>query len=118
RGCTLLRGWGRDGRETFPLRRPRSWGVALGLAVLLVFAMLIVAAALEPVLHAGEAQGLDPPGWDADRAPARALAARLGAGVCPRAVGRAARGPLSPRGGGADPSTHLAGTPPAPRRSF
>src|SRR4029453_5312300 len=63
-GVILLSGWGLEGRETFALRRPRSWGVALGLAVLLVFAMLIVAAALEPVLHAGEAQGLDPPGWD------------------------------------------------------
>lgn len=67
-GVVLFIASGLDRREAFALRRPRSWGVAVGLAVLLVFAMLIVAAALEPVLHAGEAQGLDPTGWEPDRA--------------------------------------------------
>jgi membrane protease YdiL (CAAX protease family) len=67
-GVVLFIASGLDRREAFALRRPRSWGVAAGLAVLLVFAMLIVAAALEPVLHAGEAQGLDPTGWEPDRA--------------------------------------------------
>ena len=67
-GVILFIASGLDRSEAFALRRPRSWGVAVGLAVLLVFAMLIVAAALEPVLHAGEAQGLDPTGWEPDRA--------------------------------------------------
>jgi membrane protease YdiL (CAAX protease family) len=72
-GVVLFIASGLDRREAFALRRPRSWGVAAGLAVLLVFAMLIVAAALEPVLHAGEAQGLDPTGWEPDRALALVL---------------------------------------------
>jgi CAAX protease family protein len=82
-GIVLLIGSGLDRRETFALRRPRSWGAALGLAVILVFTMLVVAAALEPVLHAGEAQGLDPPGWDAGRAPALLLNAIVVAVVGP-----------------------------------
>jgi membrane protease YdiL (CAAX protease family) len=82
-GVVLFIGSGLDRREVFALRRPRSWGVAVGLAVGLVFAMLIVAAALEPVLHAGEAQGLDPPGWDPDRAPALFLNAIVVAVVGP-----------------------------------
>lgn len=82
-GIVLLIGSGLDRRETFALRRPSSWGAALGLAVILVFTMLVVAAALEPVLHAGEAQGLDPPGWDAGRAPALLLNAIVVAVVGP-----------------------------------
>jgi membrane protease YdiL (CAAX protease family) len=82
-GVVFFIGSGLDRREVFALRRPRSWGVAVGLAVGLVFAMLIVAAALEPVLHAGEAQGLDPPGWDPDRAPALFLNAIVVAVVGP-----------------------------------
>jgi membrane protease YdiL (CAAX protease family) len=82
-GVVLFIGSELDRREVFALRRPRSWGVAVGLAVGLVFAMLIVAAALEPVLHAGEAQGLDPPGWDPDRAPALFLNAIVVAVVGP-----------------------------------
>jgi membrane protease YdiL (CAAX protease family) len=82
-GVVLFIGAGLDRREAFALRRPRSWGAALGLAVILVFTMLVVAAALEPVLHAGEAQGLDPPGWDASRAPALVLNAIVVAVVGP-----------------------------------
>lgn len=40
----------------------------LGIAVAVVVVSLIVGAALEPLLHAGEEQGLSPDDWDPDRA--------------------------------------------------
>lgn len=64
---------GLDRREAFALRRPTSWGLAGALALGLLVSLLIVASVLEPVLGAGEEQGLDPTGWDSDRAPAFAL---------------------------------------------
>ncbi len=45
--------------------------------------LLAVAAALEPVFGAGEEQGLDPTGWDPDRAGALALNFVLTAMVAP-----------------------------------
>jgi uncharacterized protein len=60
-------------REAFALRRPTSWRLAAGLAVGLLISLLIVASLLEPLLGAGEEQGLDPTGWDSDRAPAFVL---------------------------------------------
>ena len=51
------------GLRRFPLRY--IW-IALGL----MFAALIVSAALEPVFHAGEKQGLAPDEWISDRWPA------------------------------------------------
>lgn len=69
----LLIASGIDRREAFALRRPSSWGLAAGLAVGLLVSLLIVASVLEPVLGAGDEQGLDPTGWDSDRAPAFAL---------------------------------------------
>lgn len=72
-GIVLLIASGLDPREAFALRRPTSWGLAGGLALGLLVSLLIVAQLLEPVLGAGEEQGLDPTGWDADRAPAFAL---------------------------------------------
>jgi membrane protease YdiL (CAAX protease family) len=56
-------------RETFALRQPPSWGRALGLAIGLFVAALALAAALEPLLPAGEEQGLTPDGWNGDRLP-------------------------------------------------
>ena len=56
-------------RELFALRRPHSWGRAAGLAFALFVAALILAAALEPLLPAGEELGLTPDGWDSSRAP-------------------------------------------------
>jgi membrane protease YdiL (CAAX protease family) len=55
-------------RTMFALRRPASWGRALGLAFGLFLVALALAAALEPLLPAGEEQGLTPDGWDGDRA--------------------------------------------------
>jgi membrane protease YdiL (CAAX protease family) len=67
-GLVLVIASGFDPRESFALRRPRSWGVSIGLAAGLVVVMLTVAALLEPVFGAGKEQGLDPPGWEAHRA--------------------------------------------------
>jgi membrane protease YdiL (CAAX protease family) len=72
-GICLLIAAGIDRRDAFALRRPTSWGLAAGLAVGLLVSLLILASVLEPVLGAGEEQGLDPTGWDSDRAPAFAL---------------------------------------------
>ena len=62
-GIVLVIASGLDPREAFALRRPTSWGLAAGLAVGLLVTLLIVSAVLEPLLGAGEEQGLDPSGW-------------------------------------------------------
>lgn len=74
---------GFDRREAFALRRPTSWGRAIGISLGLLVVLLAVAAALEPVFGAGEEQGLDPTGWDPDRAPAFVLNFVLTAAVAP-----------------------------------
>lgn len=56
-------------REIFAIRRPPSWLRAAGLAVGLFVGALVLAAALEPLLPAGEEQGLTPDGWNPNRAP-------------------------------------------------
>jgi uncharacterized protein len=72
-GIVLVIASGIAPREVFALRRPTSWGLAAGLAVGLLISLLIVSAVLEPILGAGEEQGLDPSGWRSDRAAAFAL---------------------------------------------
>lgn len=72
-GIVLVIASGIDPREAFALRRPTSWGLAAGLAVGLLVSLLVVSAVLEPILGAGEEQGLDPSGWRSDRAAALAL---------------------------------------------
>jgi membrane protease YdiL (CAAX protease family) len=74
---------GLDPREVFALRSPTSWGVAGGLALALLISLLLVARLLEPILGAGDEQGFDPTGWDADRAPAFVLNAVVTAGLGP-----------------------------------
>jgi uncharacterized protein len=64
---------GFDPREALGLRRPRSWGSAVGVALGSFVALIVVAAALEPVFGAGKAQGLDPTGWIPEKAPALLL---------------------------------------------
>jgi membrane protease YdiL (CAAX protease family) len=54
-------------------------GIAVGLIVL----VLILAQALEPLLHAGERQGLEPEEWRPDRATAFALNALVASTVVP-----------------------------------
>jgi membrane protease YdiL (CAAX protease family) len=82
-GIVLVIASGFDLRNAFALRRPSSWAVAAGLSLGLLIVLFAVAAALEPVFGAGEEQGLDPPGWEADRAPAFVLNFILTAGVAP-----------------------------------
>jgi membrane protease YdiL (CAAX protease family) len=72
-GIVLVIARGLDWRETFALRRPSSWGQAAALTGGLLVAVFIVGAILEAIFHAGEEQGLDPAGWQPDRAGALAL---------------------------------------------
>jgi hypothetical protein len=60
----------RDGpaRELLALRRPRGWGRAAAIMFGTLVATLVLSAALDPFLHAGDEQGLTPEGWDPDRA--------------------------------------------------
>ena len=68
-GFVLLLARGRE-RELLALRRPRSWAVAAGLAVLVLIGIAVVSAALDPLLHPGQEQGLAPTQWIGSRAPA------------------------------------------------
>ena len=72
-GIVLVIASGIYPREAFALRSPTSWAVAAGIAVGLLVSLLVVSALLEPVLGAGEEQGLDPTGWRPERAGAFAL---------------------------------------------
>jgi uncharacterized protein len=72
-GVIALISSGFDRRVAFALRRPTSWGRAIAISLGLLVVLLAVAAALEPIFGAGEEQGLDPTGWDPDRAPAFVL---------------------------------------------
>jgi membrane protease YdiL (CAAX protease family) len=70
-------------REQFALRSPNGWPLALGLAFAVLVAILLVGAALDPFLDAGEEQGLTPSGWDSDRAVAFAANAIVVVGLAP-----------------------------------
>lgn len=67
-GIVLLIARGLQIREVFAFQRPRSWARAAGLIAGLLVAVMIVGAILEAIFHAGEEQGLDPAGWQPDRA--------------------------------------------------
>ena len=60
-------------RETFALRRPRSWGLALGLGFGVFAVIWIVSLVLDPLLHPGREQGLTPSTWEPSHAGAFAL---------------------------------------------
>ncbi len=66
-GLVLLIARGAPGREVFGLRRPPSWLRAGGIALGVLIAIVVLNTALEPVLQAGEEQGLTPDGWNGDR---------------------------------------------------
>jgi membrane protease YdiL (CAAX protease family) len=70
-----------DAREALGLRSFRQRWVWIALGVTL--AALVVSATLEPVLHAGEEQGLAPDRWREDRALAFALNAAVVVFVVP-----------------------------------
>jgi membrane protease YdiL (CAAX protease family) len=54
--------------ELLALRRPRSWGRAIGQAIGLLFLVLIGGNILDHYLHAGREQGYTPPSWEPDKA--------------------------------------------------
>jgi CAAX protease family protein len=49
-----------DARRALGLVAPRSWPRAIGLALITVLAALIASAALEPIFHGADAQGVSP----------------------------------------------------------
>jgi membrane protease YdiL (CAAX protease family) len=63
-GLMLLVAVGLPKREVFALRRPRSWRRAAKVGAAVVVAILVVSAALDPVLHPGKEQDLAPHGWE------------------------------------------------------
>ena len=82
-GLVLLIARGEHMRELLALRLPRSWGAAMGWALVIFVLVLVVGAALDPFLDAGEEQGLTPSGWDSGRAAAFAANAVVVAGIAP-----------------------------------
>jgi CAAX protease family protein len=70
-------------RDRLALRRPNSWPRALLLALGALIIVYTLAAALEPLLHAGKEQGLAPENWNADHAPAFAANFVVVAGLAP-----------------------------------
>jgi membrane protease YdiL (CAAX protease family) len=60
-------------REVFALRRPVSWGRAIGLAFAALIVIAVSNAALNPFLHGGREQGLTPSGWEPAHAAAFGL---------------------------------------------
>ena len=60
-------------REVLALRRPESWGRALGLALGALVLIFIGAAFALSLTDAGDEQNLTPEGWDSSRAGAYAL---------------------------------------------
>ena len=60
-------------REVFALRRPRSWGRSLGLALAALIVIYIGAAVALVLSGAGDEQNLTPEDWDGSRAGAYAI---------------------------------------------
>jgi membrane protease YdiL (CAAX protease family) len=67
-GIVLLIARDRPKDEYLGLRRPSSWGLAAGLAVLVLIGVFLLSAALSPLLHPGQEQGLVPKTWHPARA--------------------------------------------------
>lgn len=70
-------------RDLLGLHAPRSWWRAIGASLLVVMGVYVLMLVTEPFLHAGEEQGLTPPGWDSSRAGAYAANAVVIAVVAP-----------------------------------
>ncbi len=60
--------WEGPVRDFLAIRRPGAWGTAVKVAGAIFIAIIVVAGALEPVLHASEEQGFVPDRWDPSRA--------------------------------------------------
>jgi uncharacterized protein len=82
-GVVLLICRGAPAHELLALRRPTSWKRAALIALAIFAIMLVLGAALDPFLDAGEEQGLTPDRWEPDRAGAFAANAIVVAGVAP-----------------------------------
>jgi membrane protease YdiL (CAAX protease family) len=67
-GIAVALAYRRGLRETFALRRPRSWLTALLISGAIIVAMLVVSFALSPLLDPEQEQGLVPTTWDSSRA--------------------------------------------------
>lgn len=63
-GLMLLVALGVSKREAFALRPPRSWRRAAKIGAGVVVAILVVSAAVDPLLHPGKEQNLAPHGWE------------------------------------------------------
>jgi membrane protease YdiL (CAAX protease family) len=70
-------------RELLALRQPRSWGKALGLALLLLIGVFIAIALIDPILHGAREQGLTPKSWEPSHAGAYIANFVVIAGVAP-----------------------------------
>lgn len=58
-----------DARELLALRRPRSWGTAVGIMLAVFVGILAISGLVAGLgLDPGEEQGLTPEGWDSSRA--------------------------------------------------
>jgi membrane protease YdiL (CAAX protease family) len=66
-GIVLLLTRGLDRPRFLGFRRPTSWWRALGIAVLVVLAVLAAGAAVSPFGDPGREQGLVPPEWNSHR---------------------------------------------------
>jgi membrane protease YdiL (CAAX protease family) len=68
-GIVLLISRG-DTRRLLALRPPPSWGRAIGIAAVVIVAVIIFEALLNPVLHADREQGYTPTHWEPSHAAA------------------------------------------------
>jgi membrane protease YdiL (CAAX protease family) len=57
-------------KELLAVRRPTSWGVSIGIGVGIGIGMAILTAALGPLLHPGQEQGVTPDVWEPKHAAA------------------------------------------------
>jgi CAAX protease family protein len=67
-GIVLLIARDRPKDEYLGLRRPSSWGLAAGLAALVLVGVFVLSGILSPILQPGQEQGLVPKTWHPDRA--------------------------------------------------
>jgi membrane protease YdiL (CAAX protease family) len=81
--AVLLICQGTSVRHMLALRKPESWGRAALISLGIFGIMLLLGAALDPFLDAGEEQGLTPEEWQSDRAAAFAANVGVVAGVAP-----------------------------------
>jgi hypothetical protein len=69
-GIVLLIARGRPPEEYLGLRRPSSWGVAAGSAVVVLVGVFVLSGILSPLLQPGQEQGLVPKTWQPSHAAA------------------------------------------------